>query len=681
MCYIALHMIAPRSKSADEAPQAAPTAEALRTAVDEFFRPGGKMEQGCRGGDFDYEVRPQQREMALAVAEALGEGRHLAVEAGTGVGKSFAYLVPLILAAKARNVQAVVSTYTIGLQEQLMYKDIPFLRKHLGMEFKAVLMKGRSNYLCLRRLARAERHGGELFKSSLAFELERLREWSRRTTDGTLQELHDAPPSDVWNAVNVEHGNCMGHKCPEYGACFLMKARQAARDADLLVVNHHLFFSDLALRSQGAAILPDAHLAVLDEAHQLENVASEHMGLRLSQYQFEHWLRRLYVPENGKGLLAVLRKGEPAHVVNRIYEAVEEFFAQVRKIAGLSREKLKQVIGAPMAIETALPGLITQLTTQLRALHDELEDIDLRSELGAARRRGAEMKDAMEAFLKQTLGDSVYWVESEGARRQTVLYSAPIEVAPILQQSLFGQLDSVVMTSATLAVQGQLDYFRQRVGADEAGTLSVGSPFDYERQMRVFIPKGMPDPNQFEPFAEACATAVRHYVAKTRGRAFVLFTADRLMKAVAERVREDLTAQDYDLFVQNEGTPRNVMLDRFRASGKGVLFGLDSFWMGVDVRGEALSNVIITKLPFAVPDEPVVKARMDRIEANGGDPFHDYALPEAILKFRQGVGRLIRSSTDTGIVVILDPRVLGKRYGRQFLSSIPECPIEVDDLL
>jgi ATP-dependent DNA helicase DinG len=457
VCYITSRVIAPRSSPPDDpAPASAAAPEVdLRAAVDGFFRPGGLMEQACRGTDFTFEVRPQQREMALAVTEALQQGRHLAVEAGTGVGKSFAYLVPLILAAKARKIQVVVSTYTIGLQEQLMYKDIPFLQQHLGVPFKAVLVKGRSNYLCLRRLARAERHGGELFKSSLEFELERLRAWSKTTKDGSLQELQQQPPHEVWNAVNVEHGNCMWHKCPEYNACFLMKARNEIRDADLLVVNHHLFFSDLALRAHGAAILPDAGLAVLDEAHQLENVASEHLGLRLSQYQFEHWLRRLYVPDNSKGLLAVLRKGDAAHVVNRIYEEVETLFGEVRKLAGLSREKTKQVFGAPLEVETVLPGLITQLTTHLRTIHDELEDIDLRSELNAARRRGAEIKDSLEAFLKQTLGDSVYWVESEGARRQTVFYSAPIEVAPLLEHSLFGQLGCVVMTSATLAVEGQ----------------------------------------------------------------------------------------------------------------------------------------------------------------------------------------------------------------------------------
>lgn len=673
-------MIAPRS-SADPSPEPSPVAPPLRDAVDAFFKPGGAMERASHGTDFAFEVRPQQREMALAVADAIEAGAHLAVEAGTGVGKSFAYLVPLILAAKAKQTQVVVSTYTIGLQEQLMYKDIPFLKQHLGIDFKAVLVKGRSNYLCLRRLARAERMGGDLFKANQAAELDRLRAWSERTTGGSLQDLEEQPAPEVWSAVNVEHGNCMWHKCPEYDRCFLMKARAEVRDADLLVVNHHLFFSDLALRAHGAAILPEAGIAVLDEAHQVENVASEHLGLRLSHYQFEHWLRRLHVPETNKGLLGVLRQGDAAHTVMRIYDEVDRFFAAVRTWAGLSREKSKQVVNAPLELETNLPHLITQLSTQLRAIHDKLEDLDVRAELAAARRRGGEMRDALEAFLKQTLGDSVYWVESEGARRQqTVLYSAPIEVGPLLEQNLFSKLGCVVMTSATLAVEGRLDYFLSRVGAKDERTLSVGSPFDYGRQMRIFIPKGMPDPNQFEAFSAASIHAVRRFVAQTQGRAFVLFTADRMMRAVANGLREELADKDYQFLMQGDGLSRHVMLERFRKGRRSVLFGLDSFWMGVDVRGEALSNVIITKLPFAVPDEPVVKARMDRIQSQGGDPFRDYALPEAILKFRQGVGRLIRSSTDEGIVVILDPRILSKWYGRLFLSSIPECPVEVVDL-
>lgn len=665
-------MIAPRSDSDNEAPPVS-----LREQVDAFFRPGGGMEGASAADGFPFEARPQQRKMALAVVDAIEQGRHLAVEAGTGVGKSFAYLVPLILAAKQRGVQVVVSTYTIGLQEQLMQKDIPFLHRHLGVDFKAVLVKGRGNYLCLRRLARAERMGGDLLRRNSGDELERLRAWSQRTADGTLQELQEQPSHEVWNAVNVEQGNCMGHKCPEYAACFFFKARREIATADLLIVNHHLFFSDLALRRQKAAILPDSAIAVMDEAHMIEQVASDHMGLRLSQYQVEHWLRRLYIADTGKGLLAKLQKGEAAHAAIQIYEEAERFFTAVRDWAGLGRDKKKQVAASPIPVDTSLPTLIGKLNGLVRTIHDEQKDLDVRAELAAARRRGNEIAVSLEAFLNQSLSDSVYWVASEGVRRpQTVLHSAPIEVAPLLAESLFGQMSCVVMTSATLAVEGRLDYFIQRIGAQDCDIEQVGSPFDYSRQMKILIPKGMPDPNQGQDFAESAARAIRHFVGLTKGRAFVLFTADRLMRAVVDQVRSDFERLKYELLVQGEGLPRTGMLERFRKGKKSVLFGLDSFWMGVDVRGEALSNVIITKLPFAVPDEPVVKARMDRIVERGGDPFRDYSLPEAILMFRQGVGRLIRSATDEGIVVILDPRVTGKWYGRHFLNSVPDCPVE-----
>ncbi len=639
------------------------------------------MEEACRGTAFEFEVRPQQREMARAVAEALTAGRHLAVEAGTGVGKSFAYLVPILLAAHLRKSPGVVSTYTIGLQEQLMHKDLPFLQEHLGIPFKAVLVKGRGNYLCLRRLARAEKHAPELFKSRQEEELEHLRAWSEQTNDGSLQDLKDQPSPDVWSAVNVEQGNCMWHRCPEFGRCFLMKARAAIQDATLLVVNHHLFFSDLALRAQGGAILPDSGLVVLDEAHQVENVASEHLGLRLSHFMFEHWLRRLFVPDTGKGLLAALRKGEAAHVVTQLFGELDRFFHQVRTWAGFQKDKTQQVVATPPPWETSLPALISQLTAQLRQIHEELDDLDTRAELQAARRRGHEMREALESFLRQSLPDSVYWVASEGARRaQTVFYAAPVEVGPLLADFLFSRMGSVVMTSATLAVGDRLDYFLQRLGVPEAAARQVGSPFNYERQMKIILPTGLPDPNQLEPYAAATAKAVLHYVRRTRGRAFVLFTSDRLMRAVAAVARGTLEEEGYELIMQGERLSRQAMLERFRKGARSVLFGLDSFWMGVDVRGEALSNVIITKLPFSVPDEPLVKARMDRIEEQGGDPFRDYSLPEAILKLRQGVGRLIRSSTDEGIVVILDPRIRSKWYGKLFLSSLPECPVDIEEL-
>ncbi len=668
-------MIAPRT------PDSNPSASLdIRADVDRFFSPGGELARARQNATHPFEYRPQQQQMAGEVAAAIERQQHLAIEAGTGVGKSFAYLVPLILAAVQQKIQVVVSTYTISLQEQLMYKDIPFLQQHLGVDFKAVLVKGRTNYLCLRRLARTRMLEGDLFKAGKAQELDAIQAWADTTAEGSLQDMDQQPSADIWSSVCCEHGNCLWQKCPEYKPCFLMRARAEAQDAHLLIVNHHLLFSDLAMRVVGGSFLPDYRYLVIDEAHQMEAVASDHLGLRLSQYMFEHWLRRLYIPDSKKGLLSYLRKGgEPVHLATVLWDEVLAFFVELDQWADFQRrEQSQRVVARPLTLRSHVTDHMDRLIRALKVVAEDVPQQDVHAELQSCIRRGEDMRNALHAFIHQSCEDHVYWVEQQGQRRrQVVCYAAPIEVGPALRASLFDEVPCVVMTSATLSVNQSLDYFTQRVGAEPCPSVRVGSPFDYERQMRILIPRNMPDPNDAEAFVPACIQAIQRYTQQTSGHAFVLFTSDRLMRQAAEGTRAFFADASIRLLVQGDGLSRHAMLEAFKQEPGCVLFGLDSFWMGVDVPGDALRNVIITRLPFAVPDQPLIKARMDRIREKGGEPFMEYSLPEAILKFRQGVGRLIRTGTDEGVVVVLDRRIIQKRYGRLFLKSIPSCPVEI----
>ncbi len=654
---------------------------AVADAVDAFFQPGGRLEKACEAEPFPYEHRPQQQEMARAVGEAADAQDHLVVEAGTGVGKSFAYLVPTILSAIARKTKVVISTYTISLQEQLMMKDIPFLRDHLGADFKAVMVKGRSNYLCLRRLARARKMGDDLFHTQQAVELDRIRAWADQTLDGSLQDLDDQPSTDVWSMVCAEQGNCMYQKCPEYGRCHFIHSRKQMAEADVLVVNHHLFFSDLSLRSKGAPFLPAYETVVLDEAHIVESVAGEHLGVRLSERMFDYWMGRLHVADTNKGILAALRAGEAAHAVGRLRETVRAFFAEVRNWAQFDENRSQRVVPDPLALDVDLSDTLRVVLSLLDELTLSLKDEEVQAELQALQRRGESMRDELHAFLSQAMDQQVYWMEQGGQKRRNItLRSAPVEVGDTLRTVLFEEIPCVVLTSATLAIRDDLAYFRNRVGAEDCRGLKVGSPFDYARQMRVYLPTPMPQPNDLQAYCQAAGKAIEHFVAQTAGQAFVLFTSTKMMRQVENEVGNALEMAGYRLLVQGAGLTRHRMLAEFRRHSNCVLFGLDSFWAGVDVPGDALRNVIIARLPFAVPDHPVVAARMKRIEAGGGNSFKDYSLPEAILRFRQGVGRLIRTGTDEGIVVVLDPRIREKWYGKLFLSALPECPVEIVDL-
>ncbi|TWT80678.1 putative ATP-dependent helicase DinG [Planctomycetes bacterium CA13] len=646
--------------------------------------------------------------MAAEVEKALSSDQHLVAEAGTGTGKSFAYLVPAILYAtekqgeedhedefdeefgekpepkENRKRRILVSTHTISLQEQLINKDIPLLNSVIPREFSAVLVKGRSNYLSIRRMERALSKMTSTLANEIQYQqLQSITKWSKSTNDGSLSSLPVKPDSSVWDEVRSDTSNCLGRKCPHFKECFYFKARRRAANAEVMVVNHALFFSDLALRQQEVSILPDYDAVILDECHTIEAVAGDHLGIRLSSGQFDYTFNKLYNDRTQKGLLVEQKLQGLQRQVDQCRFAASNLFADLLDWWENSGSRNGRVMH-PKVVDNPLSEPMEILAKALMQQADGQNNEADRKDFASASERLAVLSGELRQWLNQDIDAAVYWLERSGSRRgldRLTLAASPIDIGSTLREILFQNemIRSVVMTSATLATgnDDRFEFFRSRIGLTDGLSIRVGSPFDYKQQAKLVVVRNLPDPSKDrELFEKSIPEQIKRVVGYTDGHAFVLFTSYDLLRRCATSLTPWLAKNNLQLYSQAGEQNRTQLLDAFRRNPRGVLFGTDSFWQGVDVPGDALTNVVITKLPFSVPDHPLLEAKLEAIRDGGGNPFSDFQLPEAIIKFRQGFGRLIRTQEDQGMVVVLDPRIESKPYGRAFLKALPDVPVQ-----